>query len=304
MPRKKHTCPTCGSPVLFPVGFGDGRCSIDSNYSTWTDELETFGRSHIYIEQLRQRYRDYIKPFFKGHDVTSIRTLNVREFSVYLHKLKLATKTIKHILDALHTFLNYCHEVELIDQVPRFPIVKVVAREKAWISAEAQRLILDSIPQDNRAVFLLMVETGIRPSEAAALRVKDLLDGGIVVRRALDSRGHVKETKTGVEMFRQLSDVLFAELSACNAQSFPDEWLFKYKGEKLTRNRLGIIWRKAVKIAGVKISLYQGTRHSKASQKREQLQKQMNKELSRELGHSSPVTTLKHYVLDKDKKIG
>ncbi|MCK5643898.1 MAG: tyrosine-type recombinase/integrase, partial [Gammaproteobacteria bacterium] len=270
----------------------------------WTEELEVFGRSYGYVAHLRQRYRDYIKPFFKGHDVTSIRTLNVREFSVHLHKRKFATKTIKHILDALHTFLRYCHDLELIEQVPRFPNVKVIPREKAWISTDAQRRILARIPAHEQLVFLVMVETGIRPSEGAALKVKDFIDGGVVIRRALDSRGYPKETKTGSETFRALSKQLYSQIMKQIMQLFPEDWMFKYNGERLTRRRLGYVWTMASKAEGLKISLYQGTRHSKASQKREQLQLKMNKELSRELGHSSPVTTLKHYALKKEDKIG
>jgi integrase len=163
--------------------------------------------------------------------------------------------------------------------------------------------VLSAIAPEHQLIFRLLFETGARPSEVCALKVKDLRDEGVYICRAFDERGYVKGTKTGAAYTRPLSAALFEGLRAFARLSFPEAWLFTYKGTPYTRRRLYFFWTRACSAVGVHISLYEGVRHSRASQRREELEAALRDELRKSLEHTSPRTTMQHYALGADKEV-
>jgi len=295
-------CPTCGASLLFSL---KAERPLSELYNHWIDGLELEGRSYIYTQHLRQRGKDHIFPFFGKADVRSIRAIHVQQFYHSLLKKKLASKTVKHVLDALRAFLNYLLGLDELEGVPRFPRVAVKpVREKGWLDREGQEKILGFIPVKHQLIFRVLIETGVRMSEVCALRKKDIRDGGVLVRRAFDERGFTKETKTGAEFFRPLSAETFALIFSAAKNKFPDAWLFnQISGSPYSRHLLYEIWSRACAKAGIKIAPSHASRHSKASQKRAALEERMLEELRHELEHSSAKTTLKHYALGKEQKL-
>jgi integrase len=270
----------------------------------WIDGLTLEGRSYAHVQKMSSITRDYIVPHFKRHDVRAIRTLDVNEFYHSLLKKSLASKTVKHILDTLRAFMRWLHALEVIEQLPRFPRIAVrPAREKRWISAEAQSHVLSAIAPEHRLIFRVLFETGCRPSEICALKVKDVLEDGVYICRAFDARGYVKGTKTGASFLRPLSAELLLTLRDSARLSFPEVWLFTWRGEHYNRHKLYKLWMRAASAVGVKISLSEGVRHSRASQRRKELEAAMRAELRKELEHTSAGTTLKHYALGADKEV-
>ena len=300
--KKRHSCPTCGAPVLFELE----QCQdLATEADNWFEFMEAEGRSYGYMRKLRQRMRDYVLLEFKHRDITKLQAKDVRMFYKKLRVMKLASKTIKHIMDTLRGFLCYLSDEGVINDVPRFPRIKQQAsREKRWINADAQRRILARIPVEHQLIFRVLCETGARPSECRAFKVKDLEDGGIWICRAFDERGHVKETKTGSEVYKPLSHDLYVDLRAHCKRKFPNVWLFMKNRKPYGRMMLYHIWTKAAKLEGLTITPVQASRHSKASQKRKELQAEMNDKLRAELGHLDAGTTLKHYALSERQEIG
>ena len=300
---KQHCCcPTCGAPVLFAI---NTERPLKTMYANWLDDLELEGRSAHYIRNLKAYGLKHLFPFFGNADATGIHAIHVQALYRSLLKKRLASKTVKHVLDALRAFLNSLARVDYIAQVPRFPAVKVKpAKEKAWISSEAQAAALSRIAEKHKLIFRVLFESGIRPSEGAALKRKDLRDGGVTIVRALDERGHAKETKTGSAEHKTVSAELYGALQEHGKKLFPEAWLFtKASGAHHTGKSLYAIWKQASLKAGLNISLYQATRHSRASQARADIEERGRKELAQVLGHTSARTTLKHYALGKEAKI-
>ncbi len=299
---KRHNCPTCGALVLFAMATGE--FDMRKLIYEWVDGLELEGKARSYLRKLRQRARDHILPFFKGYDVRALRAYQVKAFYRVLLKKKLASKTVKHILDALRAFLNALQEDEVIEHVPRFPRVRVKpTRERRWIDEFTQAQVISQVPVEHRLLVRCLVETGARPGEVCALRARDLRDGGVYVERAFDERGFVKSTKTGHTYFFPLSDDLFSELKAHVRRSFPDAWLFRYQGERYTQKELYRICTKAARAVGVKLPPSQLSRHSKASRRRAELEADMNEQLRAALNHESAATTRKHYALPGEARI-
>lgn len=301
MPKNQHTCHACGAPVLFEL---ERSQDLTSEASTWLEFLEAEGKSYGYMRKLRQRMRDYILPAFEHKDMMKLKAKDVREFYKALLSKQLATRTIKHIMDTLRLFLCFQADEGVISDVPRFPRIKQQAlREKRWINADAQQRIIAAIPVEHQLIFRVLCETGARPSECRAFKVKDLEDGGIWITRTFDEKKKLKETKTGSEVYMPLSNELFVELRALSKRKFPNSWLFVVSGEPYGRMRFYCIWRRAAKAEGLTITPVQASRHSKASQKAKELRQEMNDKLRLELGHLDSATTLKHYALRERQEL-
>ena len=295
-------CPTCGALLLFAV---EHDRSVEAELLKWLEYVELQGLATSYTRKIAQRVRDYIQPYFRGVDVRNIRTFHVEEFYVHLLKArKLAPKTVKHVLDTLRAFLNRLHRIDLIERVPVFPRVKAKeAVEKVWIGPDVQDEVIELIAERHRLLYRVLCETGIRPGEVCALKRKDLRPDGLWIERAVDEQGFEKPTKTGKCYLRPLSPELLADLQEHNGLKFPEVRMFIDHGEPYTQKKLYFIWRRAASKIGVKISLYNASRHSLVSQKRKELEAGMHEALRAELAHTSARTTLKHYALPGSKEI-
>jgi integrase len=92
---------------------------------------------------------------------------------------------------------------EQIEKVPIFPKIKVQEPEWKWIDVEVQGNILLAIPEPDRYLYILLALHGCRPSEARALKVKDITFHGeipsVTIRRTYTGKSGnvlVEETKT------------------------------------------------------------------------------------------------------------
>jgi integrase len=302
---KTHKCPTCGAPVLFAIASEE--YDLKKGLLSWIDGLELEGKSYAYTYHLRQRSRDYIIPFFRKLrvlDIRAIRTYHIHSLYHALLKKRLSSKTVKHILDTLKTFLNYQYSIEKIDVLPRFPKVKVTPKKpKGWIDREMQEKVISEMPFEHHLIFQVLCETGIRPGEVCALKKKDIQDGGLWIERAFDEKGFLKETKTGNSYLRPISEGLYNRLLEHARFLFPEDFLFRHKGEPYNRRLLYRLWVRAASKVGVKITPYQGSRHSRVSQLRKELENRMHEQLRKELGHSSSITTLRHYALNQKQEL-
>jgi hypothetical protein len=63
------------------------------------------------------------------------------------------------------------------------------------------------------------------------------------------------------------------------------------------------MWVRASEKDKVEISLYAGTRHSRAAQKRLEKEKEIAEACRAELGHSSKDTTMKHYARNRKERL-
>ena len=139
-----------------------------------------------------------------------------------------------------------------------------------------------------RAFYLFLMKQGCRPSEARALRWEDIgLKNGIVTIRA-DSTGRYSSRilGTGCESSALASQLLEAlkDLPRNIAR-----WVVTFRGQPITQWMVSAYCRRAAKKAGVRVSCYEGTRPSLASQA-------INRgcpdgKISRMLGHKSSAST-------------
>lgn len=265
--------------------------------------------SASYLRHCKTEMKDHIIPFLGGYDVRDIKT-HVFAFHEHLKdaEKKLEPKSIKNILGTLSAFMTWLSDpARLIigrPHLPVFPKIKVPQKAKGWINHETQMRIINYIPAQHQLIMHTIRESGCRSSEACALKKMDLLDGEICICRAFDEKGNEKGEKNEKVKYRGISLWLWQALREHAKDLRLEDYLFRDQwGQLYNADRLYDIWDAAAQKEGVRISLMNGTRHSRASQKRLEMEKQVAEACRQELSHSSSRTTMEHYALDRGNEI-
>jgi integrase len=247
----------------------------------------------------------HLIPELKDFDVRDIRTTNVDDVYDKLYDKGLSPKSIKNYLDVLKEFMNYLHRREVITRMPVFDKIEIPAPQKKWINQDQQKRILSHIPHEHILIIETLIETAERPSSVCAHMKRDLVERNeIIIDKAFDEAGNLKAEKENQIIHRGISSSLYFRLVKQCENKLPNAWIFTQPdGSPYSAYRLWEIWREAAGKAGIDISVYPGTRHSRASQKRLEKEKEVAEAVSRELGHKSSKTTKKHYALDRSRQI-
>lgn len=215
------------------------------------------------------------KDFFKTMDVREIRKIDIINYQTYLQKtLDVSNKTIKNIMDVFKAFLFYLkNDLEIISIVPKFPDIDIVIKPFKWLSQNDQIKLFELIPDKHKPIFAFLMLHGCRPSEARALKCKDIeLHNHSITISATFSGSIYREKRKGKksrpvtipihpESFDFISDRVKGNL--------PEAFIFVNcnTGNHYYENSLCRIWDVVKKKAGIEKSLrlYDATRHSFAS---------------------------------------
>ncbi len=229
-------------------------------------EEEKGNISPSYINSLKNYVNNYFLPFFKGMDIRDISSDDIKNFYHNLPKLK--EKTIKNVLDVLKHFLKSLYRYEVIDKIPIFPIIRVPESIPMWTSIENQLKLLNAIPDIHQPIFTFILFQGVRPSEARALKWKDLdLHNRIVIiRRTFSSSKLVERTKGRNVKPRLIHPFVYDKLKELQ-RGLPEAFVFvNPKTQKhYSKTRLENIFREARNATGIDINLYAAGRHSVAT---------------------------------------
>ena len=270
--------------------------------NNWLKENE--GRYAPAVRGDVRRYTRYFIEYFQTMDIREIRKMDIKAFlkTVPQH---LAPKTQKNILILLHKIFTDVKDDEMIEKIPGFPKIIVPEPEIKWIERKWQDKIINAIPEQDRPIFIFIRTWGVRPGEARALmwdcidfdhEIKDEKDhvigkGLITIRRTFSGSGSnylMGYTKSKHIRFLPFTSELrevFKRLRGISGFVFRNKFGRPYLAD------ISRTWREARdKVGAKKVTLYQGTRHSFATQHLGQLDL-----VSQVLGHTSTVTTRKRY---------
>ena len=214
----------------------------------------------------------YYLPFFKNTDVREIRTVDIKRFYQGLPN-NLSLKYQKCIMDTLHSIFNSLAEDDVILKKPSFKATRVTVPEVApqWIDRETQDIIIGNIEDErDKPIYIYLTRQGNRPSEARALKIKDLdlREGTVTVSRTYSDHELVERNKEKKVKPRLINPELLPMLKRICKNRFPEEFVFINwrTGRPYNRNIFNDIWNEACKKAGITIRLYAGTKHSLGSQ--------------------------------------
>jgi len=229
---------------------------------------ETKGNiSPSYISSLKNYIKNYYLPFFQGKDVRDVGAIDIKDFYLQLPQRK--EKTIKNILDALNHFFKTLHKFGIIEKVPIFPVIRVPESVPYWTSIENQLKLLDAISDINKPIFTFILFQAVRPSEARALKWKDIdLENQIVIIRRTFSNTKLCERTKGRNVKKREIHPFVLEVLQNLPRGLPEAFVFPNPntGKPYSKTRLEVLFMKARKTTGINLCMYAAGRHSVLSQ--------------------------------------
>jgi integrase len=200
-----------------------------------------------------------------------IRSFTFTKLQAFKNSLQLSDDAKYNVLSALKTMLNVYKKDVPSFVLPVFPpLTKPEPEKTEYLTFDEQQRILDAIPERHRPIFILMMEYGLRPQEATALKWDCISESKIIFRRSHSEYELRETTKTGKKGVRSEDITTRTRQALKDAKQWPSfqGWVFCHNqnGSHYDNKILNKIWHAACAQSGVKIELYEGVRHSFGSQ--------------------------------------
>jgi integrase len=141
----------------------------------WPTKVSTLAGSTLYAYETT--LRRHILPELGTLSLGEVTTASIAQFVTSLYDEGLVGKTIRNISGILSNIVQTAYAWEEIDHLPRFPAIRTTPPPWDFLSfAEADRLLdaARTIGEQEHALVLMAVRTGLRPSELAAVKWTDI----------------------------------------------------------------------------------------------------------------------------------
>ena len=168
------------------------------------------------IKEKESHIRLYLMPAFGPHRLDEIKSQKIEQLFSELRKRGLAEKTIKNARATLRRILASAVDWEVIDKLPRLPIVKVPEAPFDFLQPEeSDRVIAAARNPNERALLLFALRTGARAGEQIAFEWGDIdwANGHVLLRRSR-AQGVLGPRKNKKHVCVPMTDQLQAALKA------------------------------------------------------------------------------------------
>jgi integrase len=253
--------------------FDKSKYTRDKKHKRFEDAFKSWANTKhgSYKESIDSIYRTHFQ-YLKGMYVEDIHTLHITQLEDTIR----GSKSYSSIMKILRAFIKrywYLHDLKQI--LPKFEKIPDSAHREGWLTEEEQELVLQKLPKHYLPIMKFCMQYGCRPCEAVALDWKDVSTNTVTMRH----------TKTGKVTVLPLIPEVIPQRQALSGVVFTDR-----KGNQFHRYNMTSVWNQAVKKAGIKkVCLYEGTRHSFASQRASSGMSLFL--IGKVLGHSKPNIT-------------
>jgi len=257
------------------------------------ERAESLEISPNHLRELRRCARaDGTWSWWEPFSIHEIDAANLNEWRRWLAtECGLAPKSVRNNIGYFRAFVGWLFRLEKIDRLPAFPTVKVRDHQPTILSRSTQDLVLEAIPWERRGAFLA-ASHGIRPGEIRAHGVGDFHARvglpGLNIPRAVkgpNANAPTGGTKTGDAHWIPIDEGLEGWITwrleeraraAARPQSqganvawrsvalFPNP-TSRNAERRWIANALREEWNRAADDAGVKVRMYEGTKHSAAT---------------------------------------
>lgn len=151
---------------------------------------------HSEIRNKRAMITSSLIPFFGRFILDQISAQKIEEYKSAKMKADFKNKTINNHLSCLRKCLNTAQEWGTIEQVPRIRLLKVPPPETFFLSPPECNALLAMADGTWREMILIVLRTGLRFGELAALRWEDLdLERRILTIQRSIVKGKLGSTK-------------------------------------------------------------------------------------------------------------
>lgn len=243
--------------------------------------FEAYAREWIKGQtQLMASTRDSYEGYIDNHLIPHLKQYFIEDINegtldalIKKDLVALHPKTKVNIVSCLMKILRDAKRARHIPTVPEKPQMtasnKVIDPAIVWLEPETQSKILDSMHERHRPIYMFMMLSGCRPSEARALQWSDVLfeRKEILIQWTLDIKGKMVPVKGKKILPIPMSEALEYLLENHTKTLSPYVFQNPLTGNPYRRDAIDKIWRLACKKAlKVNVMLYHATRHSYASQ--------------------------------------
>lgn len=264
------------------------------------------------IRNIKYKFNCYILPYFGDFIINEIQEQDYINFTFKINKLGFSPSFNQQIFYIMKNFFNYLQIMYKIDNIP-LRVGKVITVDKktqdikhnVWAKKEFKKFIKQVDEPIYHALFNLLFYTGLRKSEAMALKISDFNGKCILVNKSItkdlyDGEKLLLPTKNGkprtiaIDFFLQLELRKLIKYYSKNFDNYNSEF-FIFGGNKPISSTT--LCRKKdyyCKKANVKRIRVHDFRHSHATMLYEK--KVKIKTIQNRLGHSDVSTTLNTYV--------
>jgi integrase len=229
-------------------------------------EAELGRKAPAYIKTLNV----YVKKFQDFFGETDIREINAKRIEEFYLSLVSSPKYTWNIMSALHKMLNDAMRWDDISNLPAFPSFEIPEPEIRTIDLDDQDRIITAIPNQMDRVFILFTAREmIRPSETRALQWDDvdLKHDRITIRRHFSLNEIRPATKAKQIKILPLDGEVKKSLQSLPRHISSPFVFWKGKvGKPFAESWARKLWKRTSLTLGINISLYQGTRHSSATE--------------------------------------
>lgn len=222
-------------------------------------------RSPSYLKAVRVYIRKY-QSYFGNIDIREIGTKSINDFYLSLDG---APHYIKSIIDCLKKMLQDALDWGDIGQIPKFPKIDVPEPDIQTIDLDKQDAIINAIPnQMDRAYILFTAREMVRPSETRALQWSDLdlTHDRVTIRRHFSLNQVRPATKAKNIKYLPLDGEVKKVLLNLPRHLTCPFVFWKRDGHPFSENWARKLWKRISSSQGINICLYQGTRHSSATE--------------------------------------
>lgn len=230
-------------------------------------KLQRSELSPTYLKDLRRFVkRDFI-PFFQDESLLEIKG---RRITAFYNSLDGHPKTIFNKMSVLHKMFQDALYGEAIPSMPNFPRQgRLPEPHWQWMPEDIQEAVLEHLDNEDAFAIYFMMCHGTRTGEVRALQHKDinLENDTITIRRSFSAQTLLATTKTKRTRIVPLDPTWKEQYLSRPRYIDPEGFVFHKKGEPLSESWLRKKWNEACNKAGISgVCLYEGTRHSIASQ--------------------------------------
>ena len=179
-------------------------------------------------------------------------------------------------------------------------------KEKEILQRDDVRRLLEPSPLWYHPLFAFLLVTGMRPGEALGLKVSDIEGDRVIVRRAVNARGHITDGKN--ENARRMipidglaKGILHKTIRRNEDYNLRTEWIFcSADGSQGKQSRMRKHWQKLKEERDLPGTVY-SLRHTFISMMKNVMPEQMIKDI---VGHSVSMDTFGTYghILSSDTR--
>jgi integrase len=227
------------------------------------DKVQRGELSPSYVRVLKV----YRRKYYTGLDNFDVRDIGLENIAAVRRMVKGKLKSARNVLNALSAFFHWCLDNDgSVKTMPKFPVVSGDdSTPQGAIGLTEQRHALARIPAEYSDPIEFGMETGCRPGEIAALKVKDIQGEKALICRTYSDYTLRETTKQKRKEYIPLSDRALQIAQENSAGKHPETFLFinPNSGDGYRPKRLSEIWNEYSE-TGVK--LYEATRHSFCTQ--------------------------------------